>query len=118
MASSEHHLTIEAGTTFNLSFVYSAGTSTATATPMSLPGYTGKMVISPQQGAATPTFTLTNGKGTYATPTQGIFAATLTAGQTASIDFTNGYYYYDVVSNAATPDVKRLLKGKLFIDRD
>ena len=116
--AAERNLTIESGTTFNMSFVYSTGSSVATATPVNLPGYTGKMVISAQQGAATPVYTLTNGSGTYATPTQGVFGATLTAAQTAAIKFTNGYYYYDIVSSAATPVVKRMLKGKLFVDRD
>lgn len=119
MASSEYPLSIEAGTTYNLAFVYSAGATTALATPVNLPGYQGRMVISSQQGASTPVYTLTqtNG-GTYSTPTQGVFGATLTAAQTAAIHFTSGYYRYDIVSNAATPVVKRLLKGKLSIDRD
>ena len=116
--SAERQLTIESGTTFNMSFVYATGASTATATPVNLPGYTGVMVIAPQQGAATPTYTLTSGNGTFATPTQGVFGATLTASQTAAIPFTNGYYHYDIVSSSATPVVKRMLKGKLFVDRD
>ena len=116
--AAERNLTIESGTTFEMSFVYSTGSSVAAATPVNLPGYTGKMVVSSQQGAATPVLTLASGSGTYATPTQGVFGATISANQTKALPFTNGYYYYDIVSSAATPVVKRMLKGKLFVDRD
>ena len=117
MAASEYPLTIEAGTTFSLSLTYAVGATADTATPVSLPGCTGKLVISRQQGQATPDLVLTDGNGTFATPTQGVFGAIISSTQTAALKFKNGYYYYDVVSNDATPVVQRLLKGKVEIDR-
>lgn len=113
MTASKYDITIEQGATFKLPLTY-----TAAGVPVNISGWSIRMQVreSYKHGI---TLDLTNANlGVRATPTLGKFVVYATDEQTAGIPFTRGVYDLELVIPAATPEVIRLLQGKVSITRE
>ena len=114
MAYLKDNLSIDQGATFRKSYVWSS--TTPATTPISLTGYTARMMLRTKQGDVTPVLSLTNVQNASGQIILGGSLGTLqiylTDAATMSL-VKGGVYDLEVIS--PTGDVSRLLQGSFSV---
>lgn len=113
MAAASHDFTIEQGVTTSKSFVWKDSEGTV----IDLTGYSARMQIRSSIDSTTTLLSATNANGQLViTAAQGKVTLTLTATETAALDFSTGVYDLELVSNAGV--VTRLVEGSVTLSKE
>jgi hypothetical protein len=111
MAAGRYDLTIEQGATFKRSLTW----KTSTATPVNVTGYTARMRVKNKVGGTTVLHLTTENGGITLGGAAGTISLLATATQTSAIAIKKGVYDLELASNAATPEVTRLISGQVVL---
>jgi hypothetical protein len=107
--SARYNLTCDQATTFNFQFQIKNDN-----TPWDLNNYTAVMTVRPFVGASTTTVVASTDNGRIVLDAgNGRITVTIDAATTAAI--TSGRYSYDLVLEAGTGEVTRILEGKFVV---
>lgn len=115
MAAGRYDITIEQGATFKRTLYW----QDSTGSPINLDGYAARMRVKDKIGGKTLLdLTTSNGGISIATPIAGRIDLFATAVQTESIKYKKGVYDLELVAEAATPEITRVIEGKVTISRE
>jgi hypothetical protein len=113
MAAASHDFTIEQGVTTSKSFVWKDSEGTV----IDLTGYSARMQIRASIDSTSTLLSATNANGQLViTAAQGKVTLTLTATETAALDFSTGVYDLELVSGAGV--VTRLVEGSVTLSKE
>ncbi len=116
MPAAKLDLLIEQGATWTHTLIINQGSGEA-APPANLTGYTARMQIRAEVESASALIDLTIANGRIViTPAEGKIALTISAADTAALDFDVGVYDLELVS--PTGHVDRVVQGKVTLSRE
>jgi hypothetical protein len=95
---------------------YTSGGALVSYTPVSLAGYTARMMIRETVESADALVSLTSSAGIALDDTNHTITITISAADTAALDFTTGVYDLELVSGGSPAVVTRLLSGNVVVD--
>lgn len=113
MAAGKYNMTIEQGTTVSIDFQY----QTSAGVPITLTNYTARMQARPTVSSAVTVMDCTTANGQLVvTANTGTVTLSLTATQSAALDFQTAVYDLEIVS--PTGVVTRLVEGTVTLSRE
>jgi hypothetical protein len=107
----KYDIVIEQGATFSRVITWKDSSNN----PVDLTGYAARLQIRPTIGSGEPILTLTDGGGIELGGLAGTIALTISATQTAALNFSTANYDLELVSGET---VKRLLRGSATLDEE
>lgn len=107
----KYDIVIEQGATFSRVITW----KDASGTPVDLTGYSARMEVRNSVASGQPILALTSGQGITLGGTAGTITLSISAVDTAALDFSNARYDLELVQGS---NVKRLLKGTVTLDRE
>jgi hypothetical protein len=111
MSAGTYNFTIEQGTTFTRTLTLTSG-----GVAMNLTGYVARLQARKSVADSTKVIDLAVGSGITITPATGVIVWTLTAAQTAALDF--GVIVYDFEIESAAGVVTRVLEGTVTLTKE
>ena len=111
MPAGTHNFTIEQGATFSRTLTWTDEDGAA----IDLTGYSARMKVKYHRRDQTALLELTNGDGITLGGAAGTIIITISAADTAAIDWTEAVYDLELVSGAV---VTRLLQGTITVDQE